>query len=75
MNEYIIEITQVLKKEIKIKCLDSTLAEITVKSMYENGEIRLNQDDCIQSTVKLVKSNENNQPSLFNMEEINGTNN
>lgn len=65
MNEYIVEITQVLKREIKIQCYDGALAEITVRNLFENGEIQLNQDDCIQSDVKLITPEENNQPSLF----------
>lgn len=65
MNEYVFEITQVLRKEIRIKCLDELLADITIRNMFDNGEIKLTQDDCIQSSVRIIKGDDDNQPTLF----------
>ena len=65
MNEYVVEVTEVLKRQIRVTCLEEMLAEISVRNMYENGEIILNQNDCVSSSVKLLTVEEDNQPGLF----------
>ena len=65
MNEYVVEVTEVLKRQIRVICLEGMLAEISVRNMYENGEIILNQNDCVSSSVKLLTVEEDNQPGLF----------
>lgn len=58
MQEYTIEITEVLQKQIKVKSVSSLEAMREIKQFYKNGLIILNSENFIDAEFKIVKGDD-----------------
>lgn len=66
--QFIIEITETLQKRITVEAGSSGEAEAIVKNQYQNCEIVLNADNCIDSKITCISGEditEKNQGKLF----------
>lgn len=63
--QYIVEVKEILSKEILIEAESKIQAENKVRSQYWDGDIKLTSNDCIDSSVICVTDDEDKQPTLF----------
>lgn len=66
MNTYTVEIREILSKKVVVEALSKNHAENIVRSKYFDRDIKLGPDNCIDSSVTCISSDEkDDQPSLF----------
>lgn len=67
-EKYVIEVTEVLQKRITVEAGSKGEAEAIIKNKYQNCEIILNADDCVDSKINCISGEditEKNQLKLF----------
>lgn len=64
--KYIVEVKEILSREISIEAESKIQAENKVRSQYWDGDIKLTSNDCIESSIICNSpDDEDKQPTLF----------